>query len=108
MNYDTFEEIFDEIEDKIDRLEKAQYTLASVESSFKSYEASTKKAYMDAGMSAVAAEAEMRAVEERWRDFYLQVQEHSSRVEKIKRTIKLLEMRHDALRSAKADARRVV
>ena len=45
MNYDTFEEIFDEIEDKIDRLEKAQYTLASVESSFKSYEASTKKAY---------------------------------------------------------------
>ena len=60
MNYDTFEEIFDEIEDKIDRLEKAQYTLASIESSFKSYEASTKKAYMDAGMSAVAAEAEMK------------------------------------------------
>ena len=121
MNYDTFEEIVATIEEKIDELEEAQWRLARLEASFKGYEASSKKAFMDAGMSAVKADTEMRAagrerMDERlgewpvgaWERNYATVQEQSIFVEKLKRKIKVLEMRFEALRSMKADARRVV
>ena len=101
------EQVIEQLEELIARWEQASEHFVSAETSFKVWEASNKKALMDQGFSAAKAEVQVRSNPE-WESYYLNVQRCNIAVEKKKKQINLCQLRFDAARTARADARRIV
>ena len=88
----------------IDDWQKAQSQFAHTETMFKAWEAATKSAIMATKVSAVLAEAQVRAKEE-WAKRYLAVQKDSIAAETKKRILRLAEAKWESERSRQVSLR---
>lgn len=104
---DRMDRILERLSERINEWEGASVEAIEAETSFKSYEAATKKAYMDDGQSAAKAEVETRAGGQ-WAEYYRAVQLSSLKAEKLKRLIMLGQLSFDAERTKNANLRKVV
>ncbi len=80
------EDILSRIDERITEMSKLGVEVAKKEAQFKAYEAATKMAHIDAGMSAVHAEAAMRG-EPEWAGRYIELEEARVRLEETKARI---------------------
>jgi len=85
---DRMDRILERLSERINEWEGASVEASEAETNFKSYEAATKKAYLDDGQSAAKAEV--------------------LRAEKLKKQIMLGQLAFDAERTKQANLRRVV
>ena len=88
----------------IDEWQHAQLQFAHSETMFKAWEAATKSAIMATKVSAVLAEAQVRAKEE-WAKRYLSVQKDSIAAETKKRILRLVEAKWESERSRQVSLR---
>ena len=107
MEEDRLDRILDRLSQRINEWEGASVEAIEAETNFKSYEAVTKKAYMDAGESAAKSEVQARSSGE-WAGYYQAVQLASLKAEKLKKQIMLGQLAFDAERTKQANLRRVV
>jgi len=104
---DRMDQILDRLSQRINEWEGASREAIEAEANFKSFEASSQKAHMDAGSSAAKAQTETRSGGE-WANHYRTVQLASLRAEKLKKQIMLGQLMFDAERTKQANQRRVV
>ena len=104
---DRMDRILERLSERINEWEGASVEAIEAETSFKSYEAATKKAYMDDGQSAAKSEVQARSSGE-WAGYYQAVQLSNLRAEKLKKQIMLGQLAFDAERTKQANLRRVV
>jgi len=104
---DRMDRILERLSERIEQWERASVEAIEAETSFKSYEAATKKAYMGDGSSAAKAEVETRSGGQ-WADYYRAVQLSSLKAEKLKKLIMLGQLSFDAERTKNANLRKVV
>lgn len=104
---DRMDKILERLSQRIEEWEGASVEAIENESRLKSWEAITKKAFMDSGQSAAKAEVETRAGGQ-WAEYYRAVQLSSLKAEKFKRLITLGQLAFDAERTKQANLRRVV
>ena len=104
---DRMDRILEKLSERINEWEGASVEAIEAETNFKSYEAATKKTYMDAGESAAKSEVQARSSKE-WAGYYQAVQLSNLRAEKLKKQIMLGQLAFDAERTKQANLRRVV
>ena len=104
---DRMDAILTKLSERINEWEGASREAIEAETNFKSFEASSQKAYMDAGASAAKAQTETRASGE-WASHYRAVQQASLKAEKLKKQITLGQLMFDAERTKQANQRRIV
>jgi multidrug resistance efflux pump len=80
------EEILSRIDDRITEMSRIGAEVAQAEAQFKAYEASTKSALIDSGMSAVQAEAQMRGGPE-WAGRFVELEEARVRLAEVRARI---------------------
>jgi hypothetical protein len=80
------EEILGRIDDRITEMSKIGMEVAQAEAQFKGYEASTKAALIDSGMSAVQAEAQMRGGPD-WAGMFIELERARVRLAEVKSRI---------------------
>jgi len=104
---DRMDAILTKLSERINEWERASREAIGAEADFKSYEAATQKAYMDAGASAAKAQTETRSTGD-WSMHYMAVQAANLNVEKLKKQIMLGQLMFDAERTKQANQRRIV
>lgn len=104
---DPMDEILSLLSKRIEQWERASEESIEAETNFKSFEASSQKAHMDAGASAAKAQTETRATGI-WANHYRAVQRASMKTEALKKQINLCQLMFDAERTKQANQRRIV
>ena len=104
---DRLAKILNSLSERINKWESESEKCIELEANFKSMESASKLAYMQAGESAVKAEAMLRATPD-WLEKYKELQQANLRVERAKRSIKLAELYFDAERTNQANQRGIV
>lgn len=103
---DAYDKILQKLGERMEEWDEASREAINADASFKQFEAASKKAYMDAGESAVRAEAEIRSTEA-WRDQYANLKLLEHKANKLKKQMDLGEMYWETERSRQASLRRV-
>ena len=103
---DEMDEALDKWEKAIDELAHAHELYLQSESIFKSWEASTKKVYMDYGKSAAASETEVKS-QDYWLEKMQEINTMSIDSEKKKRLCRLAEARWETARSKQVTLRNI-
>lgn len=101
---DELDECLSNWESAIHGWQKAQEEAAYAEANFKAWESATKAAYMATKMSAVMAEAKVRANPD-WADRYLDSQKKAIAAETKKRILRLAEAKWESERSRQVSLR---
>ena len=104
---DRMDAILTKLSERINEWEGASRQAIEAETNFKSFEASSQKAHMDAGSSAAKAQTETRSGGE-WASHYRAVQLANLNAEKLKKQIMLGQLMFDAERTKQANQRRIV
>ena len=104
---DRMDRILEKLSGRINQWERASREAIEAETAFKSFEAASQKAHMDAGSSAAKAQTETRSTGE-WANHYRAVQQASLMAEKLKKQIMLGQLMFDAERTKQANQRRIV
>jgi hypothetical protein len=104
---DRMDRILEKLSERINEWEGASREAIEAETAFKSFEAASQKAHMDAGSSAAKAQTETRSTGE-WANHYRAVQQASLMAEKLKKQIMLGQLMFDAERTKQANQRRIV
>ena len=104
---DRLAKILNSLSERINKWESESEKCIELEANFKSMESASKLAYMQAGESAVKAEAMLRATPDGL-EKYKELQQANLRVERAKRSIKLAELYFDAERTNQANQRGIV
>ena len=104
---DRMDAILTKLSERINEWERASREAIEAETNFKSFEASSQKAHMDAGSSAAKAQTETRSGGE-WASHYRAVQLANLNAEKLKKQIMLGQLMFDAERTKQANQRRIV
>jgi anti-sigma28 factor (negative regulator of flagellin synthesis) len=107
VKMDRMDLILDRLSQRITEWEGASREAIEAETNFKSFEASSQKAHMDAGASAAKAQTETRSSGE-WANHYRTVQQASLKAETLKKKIMLGQLAFDAERTKQANQRRIV
>lgn len=93
--------------DRLAEWEKFSLAAIDLDTSFKSYQASATKAYMDAGCSHVKARIEVEATPQ-WSEQYRALGQANLRVELAKKQMAALDLQFRAEQTKQANQRRIV
>jgi len=103
---DGYDKILQLLSQRHDEWDAAARRAIVAEANFKQYEASTKKAYMDAGETAAKAEAALRAGDG-WKEQFVNYKTLEHEADLLKKKIALGEMYWETERSRQASLRKI-